>query len=376
VKKHANLLLGALLCLPSLAAAADLPCGAAENGAVELDGLGDDWKDVDGIEGGNRDKNRSFTVKCNLDDEALYLWIDVRDNYFVRTARAAPGEDHLELTLSGKRLTIYPGDAAALKEKLLWGSRPAKGLRALSSLQPEGWAVELAIPRPLVPGWRKGAPSLSYRLRVVDCDSKASLKPEGEVELEGRITFDAGTGNLEAFLKERGLKRGDVLWERTLSLGGREGGQALLAGRVMALITDEGYLFGELPFRDRKDLKEVRAVDLAGDGREALLLRYVERGGGGAREVLAAYRFGTDRVSRVFAAEVGKSLGENKLACKVSFVRRGRATDIVLEALPPVGFTRDSYQESPADDLVPILLPWSDDKKAHFQFRGDEYARK
>ena len=39
------------------------------------------------------------------------------------------------------------------------------------------------------------------------------------------------------------------------------------------------------------------------------------------------------------------------------------------------GFTAESYKESPAEDVIPILLPWGDDRKARYQFRGDEYSR-
>jgi hypothetical protein len=77
----------------------------------------------------------------------------------------------------------------------------------------------------------------------------------------------------------------------------------------------------------------------------------------------------------VFAAEVAKSAGASHLDDKVSFARHGRATDIVIEAGSAVGFSQASYHESPAEDMVPILLPWGDDKKARYQFSGDEYRR-
>lgn len=364
--KHA--ILAGLLGISGAATAAGLPCGPAEKGTIELDGLTDDWKEVDGLDGGGRDANLSFTLKCNVVDDVLHLLVDVRDNYFVRTPQARPGEDHLELVLGGRRFVIFPGDARAIPTKA------PKGIRAESALQTAGWALELAIPLRQVPGFRSGTPQIPFRAEVRDCDSKAALKTERRASLEGAIAFAEGDAALTAFLKDRGLMPGDVWWDKPLALGRRAGARALLAGRYLAVISD-GYVYMELPFKDRKDLREARVVDLAGDGREALVLRYVERGAGGAREVLAAYRADAEQIRRSFAAETGKQIGANKIANKVSFVRRGKATDIVVEAGSATGFTQDSYREAPADDMIPVMLPWSDDRRARYQFRGDEYLR-
>jgi hypothetical protein len=359
----------------SLAArAADLPCGPADKGTIRLDGLLEDWDGVDGIDAGGRDANASFTIKCNVEGSTLLLLVDVRDNYFVRTKAARPGEDHLTLTLGGRKLLVYPGDNAATHTKVTWGTKPAKGVRAASALQERGWAVEIAVPLSQVPGFKPGLPSFAYSAELADCDSKAALKTERTVETSGRIAFAEGDSALEGFLKDRSLKRGDVFWERGIALGRSSGAQVIMAGRFLAAITD-GYVFVELPFRERADLKDARVLDLAGDGRQAVVLRYVERGSGGAREVLAVYRFAEDQVQRVFACEVGKSAGASKIEDKVSFIKRGKATDIQVEATSAVGFTQATFKESPAEDVIPVMLPWSDDKRARYQFHGEEYQR-
>jgi hypothetical protein len=366
--KHAIL---CVLLLGGTARAADLPCGPAEKGTIELDGLTDDWKEVDGIDAGGRDPNLSFTVKCNVEPNALLLLVDVRDNYFVRTKAAKPGEDHLELVLAGKRILLWPGNAAALKDKVV---PTIKGMRTATALQTAGYAMEMSIPLKEVPGFHPGNSTIKYSLKALDSDSKASLKTERTVDTSGSIQFAEGQSNVEAFLTDRHLKQGDVFFDKPMRMARKEGGRVVLAGRYAAAITD-GFTFIELPFKERKDLKDVRVIDLAGDGRDALVMRYLERGSTGAREVVAAWRFEGDNVRRVFAAEVGKFQGANKIEDKVSFLKRGRATDILIEAGPAVGFTQASYQESPAEDIAPILLPWGDDKKARYQFRGDEYLR-
>jgi hypothetical protein len=373
--KFPSLVLLAVIVLGGAARAADLPCGPVEAGTLQLDGLTDDWSDVEGVDAGGRDPNLSFTIKCNVDARDLYLLVDVRDDYFVRTKQTRPGEDHVELKLGGQTLTVFPGDARALKERVTWGKKPARGVRISSALQQKGWAVELALPLAQVPGFHVGNPVIPFAATVADCDSRTALKTERTVDTVGNIVFAEADAALDAFLKDRGLHRGDVFWDRAARLGRGTGGRLLLAGRYLAAISD-GYVYQELPFHDRRDLKDVRLVDLAGDGRQALVMRYLERGGGGAREVLAVFRVaGDQQIARVFACEVGKSAGAARLETRVSFVKRGKATDLVVEAAPAVGFTQASYQEAPASDMVPIPLPWSDDRRARYQFHGDEYQR-
>jgi hypothetical protein len=366
----------ALPLFPSLAAAAELACGPAEKGTITIDGLTDDWSDVEGVDAGGQDLNASFTIKCNVVEErTLALLVDVRDNYFVRTPRAAAGEDHLELSLAGRRLTVFPGDAAKIKDKVSWGARPAATVQVASALQPHGWAVELLLPLKEVPGWKPGSPSIALSARFADCDSRAALKTERAAGLDGRIVFAESDASLDAFLKERGLGRSSVFFDKPMALGRKSGARAVLAGRFMAVISD-GFLYLELPFLERKDLKDARLVDLAGDGRDGLLLRYLEHGGAGTREVLAVYRpVGDTQLQRVFACELAKSAGTARVEDKLSFLKRGRATDLVIEAGAAVGFTQASYREAPAEDMIPILLPWGDERQARYQFSGDEYRR-
>jgi hypothetical protein len=355
------------LTLLGSASAVELPCGPADEGAVTLDGLTDDWSDVQGVDS----PENAFTVKCNTVGKNLALLFDVRDKYFVRTPKGGPGEDHLELSLGGKRLTVFPGDADKIKDKVV----PEKGVKVASALQPNGWAVEMMLPLSSVPGWKPGLPAIALEARFLDSNSKAARKTDRQVEVSGHIVFAEADAALDAFLKDRNLSRADVFWDKSMTLGKKSGARVLMAGRYLAVVSD-GFLFLELPFSSQKDLREVKLVDLAGDGREAVVMRYVERGGSGSREVLAVFRpLGDAQIARVFACEVGKAAGPRRIDDKVSFVKRGRATDIVVEAGAAAGFDKASYQEAPAQDMIPILLPWDDDKKARYQFSGDEYQR-
>jgi hypothetical protein len=216
---------------------------------------------------------------------------------------------------------------------------------------------------------------LPYKAGVADSDSKTTHKTERTVDSEGRIAFAEGDDALDGFLKDRGLRRSDIWFDKGISLERKQGGRAVLAGKYLAFVTD-GYVFLELPIKQRSDVKDARVVDLGGDGRGAVVIRYVERGGGGARDVLAAYRMvGDGEIRRVFAAEVAKQTPQGHIDDKVGFVKRGRATDIVIDAGPAQGLTAATWNESPATDMIPILLPWGEDRHARYQFVGDEYKR-
>jgi hypothetical protein len=216
--KHAIGLCALLVAAP--ASAADLPCGPAEKGTVQLDGLVDDWNDVEGLDANAKDSDASFTIKCNVEDgKTMLLLVDVRDNYMVRTRPGHPGEDHLSLSFNGHPLLVYPGNARDIPTVARWGSKPAK-LKAVSALQERGWAVELAIPMATIPGFRVGMP-IALDAQFADSDSKVHLKTERTVGVTGNIVFNdagGGGGQLDAFLTDRKLGKGDIWFDQNARL--------------------------------------------------------------------------------------------------------------------------------------------------------------
>ena len=47
-----------------------------------------------------------------------------------------------------------------------------------------------------------------------------------------------------------------------------------------------------------------------------------------------------------------------------------------VTASPAKGLDATKYHEAAAEDVVPILLPWSTEKKAIFSFSGDSYSKR
>ena len=59
---------------------------------------------------------------------------------------------------------------------------------------------------------------------------------------------------------------------------------------------------------------------------------------------------------------------------QVSFVKKGKGTDIELTPQPAVGFSEASYGELPAEDMIPILLPWQD-KKTRYVWKSGKFVK-
>jgi hypothetical protein len=379
---------GVVLVLASTAAeAADIPCSPVEAGVIHVDGLLQDWDGVEAIEVGGRSADLSFTVRCNYDAKALYLAIDVRDDYLARTKDAHPAEDHVELAFSDgrkiDRLVIYPSDPArGVRRVARWSSgRGLAGVELADARLATGWTVEARLARASVPGFVPDAQLLRAAIAVSDCDSKArpaaksrlGTAPTGGADSLGAIVFPQASSSLDAFLRDRKLAASELWFDRPARSGGGSV-RAVVGPGLVAFVSDE-YAWLALPLRERKDLLDARLVDLAGDGREALVIRYVERAANGSREVLAAFRPGGEGLRRAFGVETGKAQGANRLATRVSFVKRGRATDLLIEALPATGWTQASYREQRDAELAPLPTPWDTPPRARFQFKGDLYSR-
>jgi hypothetical protein len=206
---------------------------------------------------------------------------------------------------------------------------------------------------------------------------------EQEREREPERERAEGEKALASFLKSCGVRRSDIYFDRELTLFGKESARMLLAAgkeaQYLAAIDEEGgFVYIKMPWRERADLRDARILDLAGDGRQALVFRYREHpGGGDTREVLSIWRLPSEsHIHRVFAAEVGRSAGKSRIENSVRFVRRGRATDLVIEAGRARGFTAADFTSwAPAGDVLPLVLPWSDERRARYQFAGDKYQR-
>ena len=364
--------LGFLVALP--AGAAELACGPVEAGVINLDGLLDDWAEVPGLDAGGRDPNLSFTVKCNLGPRSMYLLVDVRDDYFARTKQTRPGEDHVELTLGGRKLLVYPGDQASIKDHVSWGKKPARGVRSFGALQPGGWAVELELPLGEI-GVRPGTPRISFGARVADCDSKVRLKTDRVAELGGAIAFAEAESALDAFLRDQHLTRHDHLLrqdavERPRPQRARAAGRPLHGGGHRRLRLRRAAV--PRPARSARG-----AAGRPGRRRARGAGAALPRGGQGWR-ARAAHRLSSRRWRADLAhlRARGRQVRRRFQAGEQSLFRAARPRH-------RSGGRSRRRQRLHAGELARVALfrrhPDSfavgDDRKARYQFQGDEYKQ-
>jgi hypothetical protein len=198
-------------------------------------------------------------------------------------------------------------------------------------------------------------------------DTAGSERPEDI----SQVQFQEVQSALDSLLDDLKAGRGDIWWDKTGDIGGGPG-RILMIGKALGVIGKE-YGWQEVA-QLQSDIKEVQVVAV-GDKLQAVAVRTSESGGGGSREVLRLYRLQKGQFLTIFAVELKKQVGQDVLASQVGYVKRGKAVDIVLTAKPPVGFTQESYQEFPATDVLPILLPWKDKKARYVMGADGRYAK-
>jgi hypothetical protein len=393
----------ALLLLATTARANDIPCALVEKGTIQLDGLLGDWKGVDGVgvdQAANVLRGRSdwsgpedlsFDVYCNHDAKNLYLAIDVKDEYFIRTKKAR-GDDHVVVWLGGRQLVIYPGDLRYIKSKMTWGKRGrVKGIRMAEAMQRGGYSVELRLPYKRLPGFRKGSPAYRGAVWVADSDSKAKMRTETLMGTaparRGEFSFAQARANLGLFLRDKGYGMHQVRARYHADVVGDKGvEQVVLVGKTIGIVGDHlpggSYFFLDLPVRKPRDIYWLKPKDLNGDRKSELVVRYVERSGNGRREIISVFRFNdANRFVRSFAHEILKGQGKRMIVNRFRFKpwrgrRRKRGVDLIFDRPAARGFTQDNYREAPTTDFFSILLPWGKEKKRHFRFEGEEYFQK
>jgi hypothetical protein len=366
------------LCTSAAAAPRTLLCGKAERDTILVDGVLTDWQGVKPLAFADKGLTRgewdgavdlSFELRCNVDPRTLHLALEVRDDAFVRTPAATPGEDHVVVTLGGRRFTVFPGDHQKHRHQLR--GAPA-GVRVGEGRTRHGYVLEIAIPRAQVPGLKRGAATVPLELTVVDVDSGVARREKSRMST-GRLTltFPGASALIDNFLLNRGLKASDIRYDRTADVGGdKRVERVVIVGRFLAVLggsLGDNYYFQTLPYANGPDLKSCELVDVTGDRKAEIVVRYLERGGGGSRLVYAVYLFEEDKLRRVFAQELEKRLGPRQLQNRIALrpARRGRGREIVVSAGDARGgVTASTWREQPAEDVSPILLPWGPRKQA------------
>ena len=151
----------------------------------------------------------------------------------------------------------------------------------------------------------------------------------------------------------------------------------VVAGKTLGVLS-EGYAFLGLPVASPRDLIGVELVDFGGTGKSSIVVTYREHGGGGSRDVLGIWAAKPDGFARIFAHEIAKQVGASRLTNRYEIVPRkgknARGRDLVIQIGDVTGFTAETWNETPAGDMAPILLPWGEKKIETWHFDRDEVS--
>jgi hypothetical protein len=131
-----------------------------------------------------------------------------------------------------------------------------------------------------------------------------------------------------------------------------------------------------------RDITDVTARDLTGDGKAEIILRGVlhtktsaQLGGKVVdRHALYIYQASEGGMRRIFAAETGRSLGDDSITVSLRYVPKERGMGLELSAGRAVGWTDKTYpfpvDKLPYGGLEPLLVPWGEVKQKRYHFDG------
>lgn len=148
------------------------------------------------------------------------------------------------------------------------------------------------------------------------------------------------------------------------------------------------YVYITMGIKDAKDVLDVTARDVTGDGKAEVIVRgfiHAEASkklGGGlvARHALFIYKVRESAITRIFAAETGRSLDGQSILGHVKFLPVSRGLAIRLEPGRAIGWSQENYpfpqDRHPYAGLEPLLLPWSDMGARDYAFDGKKFTRR
>lgn len=281
-------------------------------------------------------------------------------------------------------LEVFPG-VDGIDPMRRWNGRPLSDDGPVSvedSLQEDGWSMEASVPMRQLKGFSTSLPSVEAEIAYHDADRGGG---GGTGSYRGPLLLSASVAAYRGFLEAAKLRPSDIRLDAIADFDGMPGAErVIVGGTVMGVITDR-FAYVGLPVRAAKDILRAEAVDLRGDGTKSLLIELRQHGGGGSRDLLMVWGL-ADHANflQILTQEVRKQLGARKMRNRWSLVpkadaaRRGKSKasggqDLLLEVGPDDvrGWTEESYLETPASDVRPILKPWDVETALRFAFEGN-----
>lgn len=137
-------------------------------------------------------------------------------------------------------------------------------------------------------------------------------------------------------------------------------------------------------FADDKDVSELTARDVTGDGAAELVVRGVRHvttpaGDKVSVEALFIYQVKAGAITRVFGVETGREQSGKRIQGLVQFVpsKSGKGFDVDVRPGVARGWTEKTYpwpQDKPGGAIEPLLLPWGGVSSLRYTWNGSLFA--
>jgi len=194
------------------------------------------------------------------------------------------------------------------------------------------------------------------------------------------------------YRKDRGVGGGRPSFDFVTDVAGDRGPERVLVHGKDLVVFGKGfrqglsYAFITIGVSDPKDIVDVTARDVTGDGKAEIIVRAVlhakaSKALGGdmvERRALMIYGIKDDALARVFAAETSRAVGDNEVLGVVAFEPGKRGLEIELRPARALGWTEKSYpfpaDTTTAGGLEPLLLPWGDAGKRRYRWDGSAFV--
>ncbi|HEX2671462.1 MAG TPA: hypothetical protein VHM25_11350, partial [Polyangiaceae bacterium] len=158
------------------------------------------------------------------------------------------------------------------------------------------------------------------------------------------------------YRKDRGVGGGKPSFDFVTDVAGDRGTERVLVHGKDLVVFGKGfrqglsYAFITIGVTDPKDIVDVTARDLTGDGKAEIIVRAVlhakaSKALGGdvvERRALMIYGIKDEALARVFAAETSRAVGDNEILGVVAFEPGKRGMDIELRPARALGWTEKS----------------------------------
>ncbi len=365
----------AAICAGVATARADaIRCDDLSTADVSIDGLLDDWSQSAVLARTHGDAG-SIALRCSWDGTALAIALDLGDDRVVRT-RGKGDEDRVDIKVAAGAapiaVTVFPGTPIAKPRYIA----PAK-IAVADSLQPHGFSIELRIPAAQIAGLSKATTTLALNVAFHDSDA-AMGGADHDLVIADTIELGDRKDLLDDFLKATHLRKAELRLDTLANVDPQHRGkQHVIAGGTVIGVIGDQYAYVSLPAATAGDVLGVELMPLGAHGVQTIAARVREAGNGGSRDLLMLWTVSAGQLQPLAQIEVRKQL-ESKVLESTWRIAAGKSgPELVVEPKPAIGFTVDNWNEEPATDADPILLPWEAKKSGiAYSLRGSEVTRR